>query len=198
MKRSLPPMNASTAALNPGLAPKASAATRGASARRGGASFEDAIEKELDALVVTGAVADYLRIDARKVERKGKVIARIPSACDFVGLLAGGRGFCVEAKSTAKGDVWATETHAEAAGRGRDPALTERQQAQLNAYSKGGGVAVLAVKRGGREEFVRWADVRALPDGRLAWERSAASVREAITCGANIKRAASRIETTRR
>ena len=181
MKRSLPPMNASTAALNPKVSAKPSAATRGASARRAGASFEGAIEDELDALVLAGRVAHYLRIDARKIESKGVVKARIPSACDFVGVLPGAVAFCIEAKSTADGDVWATEAHAEAARRGRDPALTDNQRAQLNAYVAVGAVAILAVRKGGRAEFVRWGDVRAGSDGRLAWERSVRSVREALS-----------------
>lgn len=173
-------MNASTAALNPHVA-KAAGAKGGATAKRTGTTFEDAIAAELETLRLTGKVAAYTRHDARKIERAGVVTGRVPGACDFSGILPNGaRGFVIEVKSTAKGDVWITREHAKAAKRARDPALTSEQHAQLTAYAKAGGIALLAAKQGARVSIVQWQDVRIDARGALWWVHFAESVAAAL------------------
>lgn len=179
MTRALPPMNASTAALNPHVAP--ASGKRGTSAKLAGTTFEDVIAAELETLRLTGKVAAYSRHDARKIERAGVVTGRVPGACDFSGILPNGaRGFVIEVKSTVKGDVWITREHAKAAKRARDPALTSEQHAQLVVYTKAGGIALLAAKQGDRVSIVQWADVRVDARGALWWVHFAESVAAAL------------------
>lgn len=173
-------MNASTAALNPHVTTVVGARS-GATAKRAGTTFEDAVAGELEALRREGKVAAYSRHDARKVESGGVVKGRIPGACDFSGILPNGaRGFCIEVKSTAKGDVWTTREHAKAAKRERDPALTAEQHAQLLAYAKAGGVALLAARVAGVVSVVRWQDVVVERSGRLRWTKAFRTVRAVL------------------
>lgn len=162
---SIPPLPASVLARNPQLAKGASKSashTKSAkTAQKRGASFEDDVEAALKSLVREGVVADYMRNDARKKERGGKVIARIANGCDFTGVLAKGcRGFAVECKSGAV--IYASPSHAAQSRRSRAPAVTHRQREQLDAYRRAGGVALLAVRSDGRACLLAWTTVRGL------------------------------------
>ena len=179
----LPPMNASTAALNPHVG-QAGSVKGGTGAKRSGTSFEDAIAAELKALHQQGKVAAYSRHDARKIESKGVVKGRVPGACDFSGILPNGaRGFCIEVKSTAKGGVWVSREHATAAKRSREPALTGEQLAQLRDYVRADGLAFLAARVAGVVSVVQWQDVTVAKDGRLTWQKAHGTVREALAVG---------------
>ena len=181
MTRALPAMNASTAALNPHVAATSAAVAQGRTAKRAGTAYEEVVAAELEALQRGGTVADFARVDARKVESAGRILARIAGACDFHGILStGARGFAIEVKSTRAGDVWLAPECAAVAGRTRDPALSLLQRAQLTRYARAGGVALLALRVGRSAEVVDWRDVRHDAEGRLTWARGYASVAEAL------------------
>lgn len=131
----------------------------GASAKAGGDSWEHEVAGALAALTASGAVAHHLRHDAKKIERAERVVGRVPAACDFAGVLASARAFCVECKSAKSGAVYASRAHALAARRSRAPAFTDEQRAQLDAYERVGAPALVAVRLGDARFLARWRDV---------------------------------------
>lgn len=162
-RRAAATLPASILKINPHLAATAGGADPAAcGSQKNGARWEDEVEGGLQALFAANVVASYQRHDARKIERKGVVVGRIPGASDFTGILASGVGFCVECKSTAsaRGAIHASPEHAEAARRARDPALTTEQRTQLDAYLRAGCPALLAARVGALRAFVPWAEVR--------------------------------------
>lgn len=172
---------------NPGLAAKRASSTKsGRTAQARGSAWENDVEGALDSLMFMLAdrtVEHYRRTDARKVERGGQVIARIPTGCDYLGILAqrhGGLGFVIECKS---GDViYATKEHAALARHPRAPAITPEQRKELDAYMRAGCPALLGVRSRGIETLLSWEyvhnmpaiDVSKMPMTHLSVERSLA------------------------
>ena len=126
---------------------------RGRAAQANGSALEDIVE---EALAMLGdVVAHYSRHDARKIERAGMVVGRVPGACDFTGITRMGRGFAIECKS---GEQVHLVPELVPAG-SRNPKLTAEQREQLVAYDGAHCPALLAVRDDDGVLLVPWRRV---------------------------------------
>ena len=154
---------------------------QGKAAHAHGQAFERAVADELDALLLTGVLADYQHAEPRRLA-SGAYAS--PAGADFTGIYAGGgRGWCVETKSAERA-VYLSREAARAWGKDRAPALSERQRAQLGRYFEADAVSLLAVEIRGVVRVWQWGYVpweQGQLDAEAARGRSGwATVREAL------------------
>ena len=139
---------------------------QGRAAKRSGDVGEAWAHAELDAAVAAGRLVWWRAVGPRTRHvgsgRDLRLITVGVGPCDVVAMAPGGRTVVAEIK---RGSVlWRSEI--ERKGR-RDPAIAPHQAEQLEACSRGGGIALVAVELAGHRRWLPWEGIPWRTDGSL-------------------------------
>lgn len=162
----IPRLSPSLRALADGLDAKVAHQRQGRAAKRSGDVGEAWAHAELDAAVRAGRLVWWRAVGPRTRHvgsgRDLRLITVGVGPCDVVAMAAGGRTVVAEIKRGAK--LWRSEVER---GKRRDPAIAPHQAEQLEACSRGGGLALVAVELSGRRCWLPWAGIPWRTDGSL-------------------------------